>query len=141
MGRVMGLSGMSPDGRAMGSGGSLPSRTKTGGGEAGLGWEVLRSLGSLILNQIACPGLPCSVNPTRLQGQEDILWERCFWGLGFLPFARVAVGWEWFQLGICSSCAHSLGQVLCGPGPGRQAQLSLETKGMCWLLLRCEAFS
>lgn len=92
-GRTMGLSGMSPDGRAMGSGGSLPSRTKTGGrrGRAGLGGTEEPGVSYSQPNSLSLGFL--LRQPTRLQGQEDILWERCFWGLGFLPFARVAVGW------------------------------------------------
>ena len=108
---------LSPDGRAMGSGDSLPSRTKTGGrrGRAGLGgaedpgvfYSQQNSLSlGLLLHQ-----------STRLQGQEDILWDRCFWGLGFLPFARVAVGWGVVPAWTLFIKCLSLGQVLCGPGP------------------------
>ena len=84
---------LSPDGRAMGSGDSLPSRTKIGGrrGRAGLGGAEEAGVFYSQQNSLSLGFL--LHQPTRLQGQEDILWERCFWGLGFLPFARVAVGW------------------------------------------------
>lgn len=57
--------------------------------------------------------------PTMLQGQEDIVWVRCFWVLELLPFARVVVGpEEWCRFGIRSLCTHPSRQVLCGNSPG-----------------------